>query len=134
MRTLDEPFVPGDEERRIAVVQMTMPPTGEEFVAAARSHVERQRVDGRERGGVSGDAVTLPAAYAHDAVCDAMVALAAETGIWVSFVVWAPDGDGYRTMYLVGPNGIAGAAPQTHKPPGEKFAGDAAGRRACRRS
>ena len=40
----------------------------------------------------------------------------------VGFVVWDPDGDGYRTLYLSGPKGVIGSARQTHKPPGERFA------------
>ena len=35
LRTLQESFVPGTQERRIAVVQMKMPPTGDEFVEMA---------------------------------------------------------------------------------------------------
>ena len=41
LRTLDESFVIAAEERRVAAVQMTMPPTGDAFVAAARTHAER---------------------------------------------------------------------------------------------
>jgi predicted amidohydrolase len=122
MRTLDEQFVPGEEERRIAVVQMTMPVTGEEFVATARHHVERQ-------GLMDASVVVFPATpsryrntYEYEAMREAMTGLASKTGVWVTFVVWDPDGEGYRTMYLAGPSGIAGEVRQTHKPPGEKFA------------
>ncbi|MBI5287709.1 MAG: carbon-nitrogen hydrolase family protein [Chloroflexi bacterium] len=38
-RTLEETFVPQEQEQRIAAVQMEMPATGTEFVSAARRHV-----------------------------------------------------------------------------------------------
>ena len=122
MRTLQEAFVPQEQEQRIAVVQMTMPATGEEFVAAARLHVERQAL-------MDAQLVLFPAtpsrvrrAYDHDEVLDGVQAIAEDTGVCVSFVVWDPDADGHRTMYLAGPRGWLGAHRQTHKPPGERFA------------
>jgi predicted amidohydrolase len=60
--------------------------------------------------------------YAHDELLERMQALSKETGVCIGFVVWDPDGDGYRTLYLVGPKGVIGSARQTHKPPGERFA------------
>jgi len=64
-------------------------------------------------------------------VLDGMRGVAADTGVLVAFVVWAPDGDGYRTMYLVGPEGIAGAHRQTHKPGGPRFASMPMGDEVC---
>jgi predicted amidohydrolase len=122
IRTLTEPVVLQETERRVAVVQMTMPPTGEEFAHLAAAHVRRQAL-------MDASIVLFPATpsryrqnYAHDNVLAHVQALAKETGVCVGFVVWVPDGDGYRTLYLVGPKGVIGSARQTHKPPGERFA------------
>lgn len=122
MRTLDEPFVPAAEERRIAVVQMTVPSTTQNFLTAARAHVERQSL-------MDASVVLFPATpsryrrqYDHDALRDGMAAIARDTSVWVAFVAWEPDDEGHRTLYLAGPKGVAGQARQTHVPPGEKFA------------
>ena len=131
LRTLDETFVPQEQEQRIAVVQMAMPATGTEFVAAARRHVERQAL-------MDARLVVFPAtpsrrrhAYDHDEVLEGMQAIAEETGVCVSFVAWDPSGDGFRTMYLVGDRGWIAAHRQTHKPPGERFATMPMGNDAC---
>jgi predicted amidohydrolase len=119
---LAEPVVTAEQQRYIAAVQMAMPATGVEFLAAARRHIERLAMH-------DADVVLFPAtpsrvrhAYAHDELLDGMLSIAADADVLVAFVVWAPDGDGYRTMYLVGPNGVVGAHRQTHKPGGPRFA------------
>ncbi len=129
--TLAEPLVTAEQQRYVAAVQMAMPPTGAEFLVAARRHVERLAMQ-------DADLVLFPAtpsrvrhAYAHDEVLDGMRRIAADVGTLVSFVVWAPDGDGYRTMYLVGPEGIVGAHRQTHKPGGPRFASMPMGDEVC---
>jgi len=131
LRTLEEAFVPQEQEQRIAAVQVTMPATGTEFLSAARRHVERQRL-------MDARLVLFPAtpsrrrqAYDHDEVLEGMQAIAEDTGVGVSFVVWDPDGDGHRTMYLVGERGWIGAHRQSHKPPGERFATMPLGNDAC---
>jgi predicted amidohydrolase len=123
LRTLSEPVVPQDVERRVAVVQITMPPTGDGFLQLATEHVRRQAL-------MDASIVLFPATpsryrqdYRHDDVLVQTTALARETGVCIGFVVWEPDGDGYRTLFLVGPKGVLGSGRQTHKPPGEKFAG-----------
>jgi predicted amidohydrolase len=102
---------------------MTMPPTGDEFIPLAADHVHRQAL-------MDASIVLFPATpsryrqrYAYDALLTNMQALSSETGVGIGFVAWEPDRDGYRTFFLVGPKGVIGAARQTHKPPGQKFAG-----------
>jgi predicted amidohydrolase len=131
LQTLEESFVPGSQEKRIAVVQMTMPPTGDEFVEVARRHVEVQAL-------MDAALVVFPATpsryrggYAHDTLVDTLQSLAAESGVMLSFVVWSPDGDGLRVMYLVGQKGVIASHAQTHKPPGERFAAMPLGEFAC---
>jgi len=122
MRTLEEEAPIAAWERRVAVVQVTMPATGEEFLRLARRHVERQRLQ-------DADLVLFPAtprrhrpAYAHDVVLDGMTKIAADTGVCVSFTVSEGDaGSGRRAMYLVAPRGVIGKHAQTHKPPGAKY-------------
>jgi|CXWL01.1.fsa_nt_gi predicted amidohydrolase len=121
IRTLSESLVPQEHEKRIAVVQMTMPSTGAEFVVQARRHVERQAL-------MDASIVAFPATpsrYRHDYGCaeviEGMRQIAADTGVMIAFVVWDPDGNGHRTMYLLGPRGVIGAHRQSHKPPGGRF-------------
>ncbi len=121
LRTLDEAIVMSENERRIAVVQMTMPPTGDEFVAAARRHAERQAI-------MDSDIVVFPAtpsrlrhAYDHDAVLAGMLAAARDAQICLAFTISEPDADGWRAMYLVGPRGVIAKHRQTHNPPGARF-------------
>ncbi len=120
--TLAEPLVTAEQQRYVAAVQMAMPATGAEFLVAARRHVERLALQ-------DAALVLFPAtpsrrrqAYAPDEVLDGMQRIAAESGTLIAFTVWAPGGDGYRTIYLVGPKGIAGVHRQTHKPAGPRFA------------
>jgi predicted amidohydrolase len=122
VRSLDEPFVMSASNVRIAVAQLTMPPTGEEFLALARAHAHRQSV-------MDSDALVFPAtpsrlraAYAHDRVLEGMIAIASETGVCLAFTVSEPDAGGWRAMYLVGPRGVLAKHRQTHKPAGERFA------------
>jgi predicted amidohydrolase len=122
-RTLDEPFVMQENERRIAVVQMAMPPTGTEFVAAARRHVERLALH-------DADIVVFPAtpshlrtAYPHDAVLAAMTEISTTTRVCIAFTVSeGEDASRRRAMHLVGPRGVIGTHRQTHKPEGPRFA------------
>ena len=123
MRTLSEPVVPQEPERRVAVVQVTMPSTGDAFVELAADHVRRQTM-------MDASIVLFPATpsryrqnYRHDEVLARMQTVSRETGVCIGFVVWERDGEGSRTLYLVGPKGVLGSAAQTHKPPGEKFTG-----------
>jgi predicted amidohydrolase len=122
LQTLAEALVPSEQGRRIAVVQMTMPPDGERFVAAARRHAERQVL-------MDASIIVFPATpsryrHTYDAatVDEEMLSLARDTGICVAYVVWEPDGDGHRAIRLTGPDGILASHRQTHKPPGERFA------------
>ncbi|TAK71432.1 MAG: carbon-nitrogen hydrolase family protein [Dehalococcoidia bacterium] len=128
---LAEPIVIADQQRYVAAVQMAMPPTGAEFLVAARRHVERLALH-------DAGLVLFPAtpsrvrrAYVLDEVLDGMRRIAADAGVLVAFVVWAPDGEGYRTMYLVGPEGTVGAHRQTHKPGGPRFASMPVGDDVC---
>ncbi len=121
-RQLDEPFVMSQHEHRIAVVQMAMPPTGKEFLVAARRHVERQAMMDAEIAVFPATPSRLRRAYVHDAVVAGVEAIARGTGVCVAFTVSEPDAEGWRAMYLVGPRGVMAKHRQTHKPPGPRFA------------
>lgn len=121
VRQLDESFVMSQNEHRVAVVQMTMPPTGGEFVADARRHVERQAM-------MDSGIVVFPAtpsrlrgAYPHGVVLAGIASIAHDTGVCIAFTVSEPAADGWRAMYLVGPRGVLAKHRQTHKPPGPRF-------------
>jgi predicted amidohydrolase len=60
-----------------------------------------------------------------------MAAIAADTGLFVSFTLSEPDADGYRAMYLAGPRGVIGKHRQSHKPPGQRFASMPLGDETC---
>ncbi|MEX0750828.1 MAG: nitrilase-related carbon-nitrogen hydrolase, partial [Dehalococcoidia bacterium] len=122
MRTLDEATVVPEQERRIAVVQVTMPPTGDEFLRLARRHVERQRLQDADIVLFPATPSRVRAAYPHDAVLDGVLRIAADTGVMVAFTVSEDDaGSGKRAMYLVSPRGVLAKQHQTHKPPGARF-------------
>jgi predicted amidohydrolase len=122
VRTLDEPMIMSENDRRIAVVQVALPLTGPEFLELARRHTERQALQ-------DADIVVFPAtpsryraAYEHDAVLAGVRRIAADTGVCVAFTVSEGDaGSGRRAMYLVGPKGVIAQHHQTHKPPGSRF-------------
>jgi predicted amidohydrolase len=119
---MDEPFRMPAEEHRVAVVQMTMPPTGAEFVALARPHAERLALHDAELVVFPAMPGPLRRAYPHDVVLPGMSAIAADAGLMVAFAVnEGADAEGERVMYLVGPRGVIGRCAQTHKPPGPRF-------------
>jgi predicted amidohydrolase len=120
-RQLDETFVMSQNERRIAVVQLTMPPTGEEFVAVARRHIERQALMDAAIVVFPATPSRLRGAYPQDAVLAGIEAIARDTGVCIAFTVSEPNADGWRAMYLVGPPGVIARHRQTHKPPGPRF-------------
>jgi predicted amidohydrolase len=120
-RLRDEPLVPGDHESPISVVQMTMPPDGDLFVAAARRHAERLALQDARLVVFPATPSRLRAAYSHDAVLAGMLAIARDTGVMLAFTVSEPDADGWRAMYLVGPRGVLAKHRQSHKPPGPRF-------------
>lgn len=123
MRTLSESYVPQEQERRIACVQMAMPADGAAFLAAARVHAERLRWHDADIVLFPATPSRLRAAYPHDAVRDGMLAIARDTGMLLAFTVSEGDGgSGRRVMYITGPRGVAGEHRQTHVPPGERFA------------
>lgn len=122
VRTLSESFVPDQHERRIAAVQMALPPTGAEFVGAARAHAERLRLHDADIVLFPATPSRLRAAYPHDEVLEGMSALARDTDLLLAFTVSEGEGgSGARVMYLVGPRGVVAAHGQTHKPPGPRF-------------
>ena len=122
VRALDESFVMPREEHRIAVVQMTMPVTGDAFLAVARTYIERLTLHDAEIIVFPATPGRLRAAYPHDEVLAGMTRLASESGVMVAFTVSEGEvGSGCRTIYLAGPRGVAGAHHQTHKPPGPRF-------------
>ena len=120
-QTRDAPLVVSREDRSIAVVQMQMPADGALFAAAARRHVERLMVQDARLVLFPATPSRLRGAYPHDALLADMCAVASDTGIYVGFTVSEPDAGGWRTMYLVGPQGVVATHRQTHKPPGAKF-------------
>ena len=73
----------------------------------------------------------LRAAYAHDDVLAGIERIAADTGTMVAFTVSEPDADGWRAMYLVGPEGVLLKHRQSHKPPGPRFETMPMGDEAC---
>jgi predicted amidohydrolase len=122
VRALGEPFVMPAEERRIAVVQMTMPPTLDAFVAAARRHVRRVALQDADIAVFPATRSRLRAAYPHDAMLSAMRDLAAESNVCIAFTCSEGEGgSGRRAMHLVGPRGVLGVHHQSHKPPGPRF-------------
>jgi predicted amidohydrolase len=131
VRTLNETFVPFEAEHRIAVVQMTMPATGGEFLGAARRHVERLAMQDAEVVLFPATPGRLRRAYAHAAVLAGMQSIAGDTGVCVAFTVSEPDADGWRTMYLAGPRGVIVKHRQTHKGSGARFATMPMGAEVC---
>jgi predicted amidohydrolase len=121
MRTLDEPFVLPEHDHQAAVVQMTAPPTGAEFLALARAHAERLALMDAELVVFPATPSRLRWAYPHDEVLDGMQAIARDTGLCLAFTVSEPNADGWRAMYLVGPKGVIAKHRQTHVPPGPRF-------------
>lgn len=122
MRTLDEATALAEWERRIAVVQVTMPESAEAFVRLARRHVERQRLQDADLVLFPATPGRLRAAYPHDVMLDGMTAIAADSGVMVAFTVSEGDGgSGKRAMYLIGQRGVIAKHHQTHKPPGPRF-------------
>lgn len=122
VRADDEPLRLSETQKRVAVVQMTMPGDAGEFVRAAWRHVKRQAL-------MDCDLVLFPAppsryrhAYRRDALLPEMQRIAAGHGIWVAFTAWQPDGEGWRAMFLIGPGGVIGSHRQTHVPHGQKYA------------
>jgi predicted amidohydrolase len=122
IRTLNEHSVLADWEKRIAVVQVTMPATGTEFLRLAKRHVERQRLQDADLVLFPATPSRVRAAYAHDDVLAGVSRIAADTGVMIAFTVSEGDaGVGKRAMYLVGPRGVIAKHYQTHKPPGPRF-------------
>lgn len=119
----ESPVRLSDTQKRIAVVQMTMPADVADFLVRARRHVERQAL-------MDSDLVLFPAppsryraAYTRDALLPEVQRMAAACSVFVAVTAWEPDGDGYRAMYFVGPGGVVGTHRQTHVPAGDKYAG-----------
>jgi predicted amidohydrolase len=120
---LGERLAPQAEERRVACVQMTFPSTLDEFVPLASRHVARLAMHDADIVLFPATPSRVRAAYARDAMLDAMSALASAHQLILAFTVSeGAAGDGRRAMYLAGPGGVLGRHFQTHKPPGERFA------------
>lgn len=123
LATLNEKVALPSTERRIAVVQMTMPRDGDAFPGLARTHAERLELH-------DADLVLFPATpgsyrrdYDHARTLDAMLRISSDTGMMLAFTVnEGAEGSGCRAMYLVGRDGVIITHRQSHKPPGEKFA------------
>jgi predicted amidohydrolase len=104
-------------------VQTALPPTAEEFLRSARTHVERLAMHDAE-------IVVFPATpsrfrrdYPHDETVAGVQRIAADTGVMIAFTLSeGDDASGKRAMHLVGPKGIVLTAHQAHKPDGERFA------------
>jgi predicted amidohydrolase len=122
VRTMDEPFVMSQNNHRVAAAQITMPPTGDQFVALAREHAERQAMMDTEALVFPATPSRLRGAYPHDEVLAGMLRIASSTGVSLAFTISEPDRDGWRAMYLVGPRGVLAKHRQTHKPGGDRFA------------
>jgi predicted amidohydrolase len=123
VRAMDEPMVMPQEEHRIAVVQMTMPATGSEFVAAARRHAARLALHDAELVVFPAMPGPLRMGYAHDELLAGMSDIARDAGLMVVFTVnEGARASGPRAMYLVGPRGVIANYRQTHKPDDPRFA------------
>jgi len=122
MATLGERVALPEHERRIAVVQMPPPATGVAFVEAARRHARRLALHDADLALFPAMPGRLRAAYPHDEVVGGMLALARETKMLLAFTVnEGAAGEGWRLVYLVGPEGVAGRHAQTHKPAARRF-------------
>jgi predicted amidohydrolase len=122
MRTLDEPLVPAQEDRRVAAVQMAMPASGAAFVTAARRHLTRLALHDADIAVFPATPGRLRTGYAHDEVLAGMADAARATGMMAAFTVSEGEGaTGRRAMYLVGPQGVVATHRQTHKPPDARF-------------
>ena len=122
-RMLDEAIVPHAEQHAVAVVQMTMPPTGAAFVEAVRLHAERLALHDARIVVFPATPSRYRAAYPHDEMVSGMTAIAATTGVMLAFTVsGGAEGSGARAMHLVGPGGVIATHRQTHKPEGPRFA------------
>jgi predicted amidohydrolase len=123
LRTLDEATPFAAEDRRVAVVQMTPPSTGEEFVAAVRSYVATLALHDTTLAVFPAVPPRLVAAYDTPALADALTALAAETGVSIAVALPEHDAEGiFSTAYLVSPRGVLATHRATH---GEGALGDA---------
>jgi predicted amidohydrolase len=119
--TLGEAFVMSEHDHQIAVVQMALPRSGEEFLAVARRHMERLALMDAELVVFPATPSRLRGGYGHEATLQGMIELSKQTGVMATFTVSEPDADGWRAMYLVGPRGPIAKHRQTHKPPGPRF-------------
>ena len=121
-RTRGEALVPGDADASISVVQMAMPADGAAFTERARRHVQRLAVQDARLVLFPATPSRLRGAYPHDAVLKGMQRIAADARVYAGFTVSEPDADGWRAMYLLGPDGsIVAKHRQNHKPPGPRF-------------
>jgi predicted amidohydrolase len=122
VRALDESVALPEWERRIAVVQVTMPEDATSALRLARRHVERQRLQDADLVLFPATPGRLRSSYPHDQMLEGMTRIAADSGVMVAFAVSDGDaGAGKRAMYLVGPRGVIAKHHQTHKPPGPRF-------------
>lgn len=132
-RTRAEPLVPGDADATISVVQMTMPPDGATFIAQASQHVARLALQDARLVLFPATPSRLRGAYPHDEVLAGMRQVARDARLYVCFTVSEPDADGWRTMYLIAPDGeILAKHRQSHKPPGPRFESMPLGDEPCR--
>ena len=131
-RIREERIVPGAYERNISVVQMHMPVDGSSLLrrrgatpSGWRFRMRSSCCSRRRHRGYAARTV-------HDLVLEGMMRSSRDNDLLLAFTVSEPDQDGWRTMYLVGPEGVLLKHRQTHKPSGGKFESMPMGDEVCR--
>lgn len=117
LASLGEPLVIADEDRRIAVAQLTLPPDAARFLSTARRWAERQALQDADVLVLPATPAALREGYDADLVHGSMMEIAKRTGVMLAYTTW--EANGGRSMHLVGRDGQRASHAQTHSAPDE---------------